>query len=133
MTLRIVDQLEKTYDCTQCGQEIDPDTLRARQRRGNTETRCKDCTAKPATQIRYGDLKCTPWHGDFDWDTKTCLKNGKPYKVGHRICGHADCVTKTHIIPDISTVIREEFLKSGVLISIEEAKDRIRERREDVA
>lgn len=114
-------------------------TLYIRHTRNSTEDRCKDCLAKPATLLRYGNLTCQPWKGDFDWDNMVCLKNGKPYLVGERVCGHADCVNKKHVVEQrvdgylIQEVVRRELKKTNRLITMSEATKIVKRRMKNVA
>lgn len=116
--------LQETYPCTKCGQQIPGVTLYKRQTRGSDNTLCVDCNAVPLTKIQA--TGCTPWTGDFDWDTMTPLKNGKPYKAGIRGCGNADCVNRNHILPVSESsreLIAEQFsvvYRTGIFRSYDE-------------
>ena len=60
---------------------------------------CKSCKATPVKVIRYGDDWCRPWKGDFDDAALVCLDSkGRPFMVGERTCGHADCVRREHLV-----------------------------------
>lgn len=60
--------------------------------------------------------RCKPWRGEFDLDTNMCMKNGKPYMVGHRSCKHADCVEETHILDEVEYFLtRQRDLKALML------------------
>lgn len=61
-------------------------------------TKCKSCKAKPTRSVKTDYGICTPHQGEFDWDTMTPMKNGKPYKPGIRKCGNADCIARAHIM-----------------------------------
>lgn len=55
---------------------------------------CASCKAKP--QRTSG--KCRAWEGEVDLDTLQPIRDGKPYMVGIRTCGHSDCVTRSHVV-----------------------------------
>lgn len=119
--------------CSQCGQfSIKQITISKRLARGSDEKRCSDCLARPSEYLKYGNMTCKPWHGEFDWEQMVPIKDGRPYRPGFRKCLHADCVAKDHIIvPDSyesqrSSLVREMYVKTGKLISLEQA-DRILE------
>ena len=89
---------ERIFYCTQCGNIVPNTTVLKRRDRRSNETRCADCIGKPSKFIRYGSNICRPWTGEFDWDTMTPMKDGRPYMEGHRKCGHADCVNSAHVL-----------------------------------
>lgn len=81
--------------CDRCGFEWHfPDRYLSRDY--NTDL-CPDCRAKPSVSVTKNGMTCKPWSGEFDFDNQVCLNRGKPYLVGRRACGHADCVNKSHI------------------------------------
>jgi hypothetical protein len=85
---------DRTYSCPRCGADVTGAALFKRQWRGDFRRECRDCLAVPA-QL---EGKCRPWSGDIDLNTMQPLKDGKPYMVGERTCGHLDCVAKAHVI-----------------------------------
>jgi hypothetical protein len=121
--------------CTQCGYELSLESVAKRRLRGNTDTLCPSCRSTKLLRIKYGNDYCTPWQGEFDLDTNTCIKNGKPYMVGERTCGHFDCIAKAHVIiaePKKKRPYRPKaegfnFYETYVRIMGEEAAKRLRE------
>jgi hypothetical protein len=100
------DTIETTPEfiaCTRCGIEIPHNTIAKRVSRGNTDGRCRDCVATESgkgTNARSSD-QCSPWLGEIDLDTLQPLKaNGEPHMPGVRVCGHADCCNRSHVVPN---------------------------------
>ena len=98
-------QQDQSYDCTRCGLLIPGYVLCKRVTRGNTSTQCADCNAMPS----QSEGECRPWAGDIDLDTMQPIRNGKPYMVGKRSCGNADCVRRSHIVVDWQSLVAEQF------------------------
>lgn len=60
---------------------------------------CQNCKATPVASIRTKAGTCHPWSGDIDLDTLQPIKaNGKPHMPGVRLCGNADCCTRSHVV-----------------------------------
>lgn len=92
--------------CERCGSTW---TFSSRQlTRDYDSTTCADCKAKPQRHVIKNGLRCTPWDGEFDLDNNHPLKDGKPYMIGPRKCGNADCVNKNHVL-GIEALIAEQF------------------------
>lgn len=66
------------------------------EQRENKQIYCRMCRSHESS-IDYGhDDPCLPWRGDFDEDDNP-IKFGKTHLPGNRLCGHRDCVQKSHI------------------------------------
>jgi hypothetical protein len=104
--------------CSQCGQDISRNVLEKRIARGSNETRCKDCSARPVEYLSYRDFTCKPWQGEFDWDLMVPVDEGQPFMPGYRLCGHADCVFKSHIISidQMVSQARDEGISLNTLV-----------------
>lgn len=83
-----------TMTCERCGYEWQLSTKTV-ERRGASEL-CADCTRKPTKIVSHNGLTCYPWQGEFDLELNAPLLNGKPYMVGPRSCGNADCMNTRH-------------------------------------
>lgn len=91
-----IDRETTQTTCQRCGFIF---TFHSRYRARDYDTSfCKDCKAKPVSVTRKNGLECKPWQGEFDLDTDQPMKDGKPYLVGPRICGHSDCVNNAHVL-----------------------------------
>jgi hypothetical protein len=104
--------------CSQCGQPISKSVLEKRVSRGSDEDRCKDCCAKPVEYLSYREFTCKPWQGEFDWELMVPVDEGQPFMPGYRLCGHADCVLKGHIIGilEMTAQAREEGISMTALV-----------------
>lgn len=90
--------LPETATCLVCLTE-----WRINESRKNTHRLCRDCRKTEERKIDYGlPEPCIPWNGDFDMDDNP-MKNGRHYRPGPRICGHKDCIQKTHIADFVSS------------------------------
>ena len=87
-------------NCSRCGIHIDITVIEKRQARGNNNTNCSDCNAKP---LKKTPDNCIPWTGEVDDDWNPIDQYGRPHRPGVRTCGHKDCVNRNHIIPDIES------------------------------
>ena len=90
--------------CSRCGISIPAATMIKRKVRGSAEDRCRDCVATESGRVAHpssaGD--CYPWHGDVDLDTMQPLKpNGELHMPGNRLCGHADCCNRNHVVSHV--------------------------------
>lgn len=86
-------------DCYKCGYTYDTHKRYTGADRNQEWWLCQSCKYKPTKHISYNGQVCKPWQGDFDDDLLICLDSkGRPYKVGPRSCGHADCVRADHIL-----------------------------------
>jgi hypothetical protein len=98
--------MSDTYEavpCTRCGMDITLEALARRKTRNDPSTLCKDCDAAPRAKVGM----CRPWVGDVDLDTMQPLdERGRPFMVGERQCGNADCINANHIISDDPAVLR---------------------------
>lgn len=70
---------------------------------------CWQCRGGRAPNSAKTISECLPWKGDVDLDTMQPLDDqGKPYRPGHRTCGHADCVRLAHILDENGVSMRQE-------------------------
>lgn len=89
---------EQVVTCLICCTE-----WRINEGRENKHLYCQECRRTSERKIDYGFPEpCVPWAGDFDLDDNP-MKNGKLYRPGPRICGHKDCIQKSHIADFVST------------------------------
>lgn len=93
--------------CTRCGFIFRFDSTYLSKRTYDPSL-CKACKAKPAQIVKRDGWECRPWGGEIDLDTMQPLKDGKPYLVGFRKCGNADCVKRTHVLT-AQDLIAERF------------------------
>lgn len=84
--------------CLRCGIELSE--LMIKKRKDKTPV-CSDCLMKPTYAIKYNNEVCRPWRGEVDEDLNPLDEQGNLYVPGIRICGHKDCVNRSHIILDI--------------------------------
>ena len=97
---------EDSVACKRCGMKVAKETIKTRQKAGNTDVNCRECTRKPATLIKNADKSiCMPWQGDIDLDTMQPLKNGRPWMIGPRSCGKSDCMNSKHLKKSAATTI----------------------------
>lgn len=97
--MRQKENLQEFFACSHCGANaLSREAIQKRQSRGSARRICLDCSAAKKATLAYGDLICKPWGGDFDLDTLTPLKDGRPFMPGQRICGHKDCIESSHIL-----------------------------------
>jgi hypothetical protein len=131
MTLDVFEDQTRLEPCTQCGQPIPETTSAKRKERGNPETRCRDCLAVPVEYLVYEGFKCKPWHGEFDWDLMQPIREGKPYRTGFRLCGHADCVAQSHIIPypEFYQIVDSMSAEAGRILTDHEITTRLKAER----
>ena len=80
--------------CKRCGYER-PDPPKSR--RSEIPDLCSSCTAKPTKMVMTAYGKCRPHQGRFDDNDNPLKPNGQLYRPGRRLCGHRDCIAKTHI------------------------------------
>lgn len=96
--MRPQEERPEFYQCSRCGAlSIPRKTHEQRRARGSAKAVCSDCSMSASSTIDYGGIICKPWRGDLDLDSLIPLKNGLAYLPGSRLCGHSDCVEKSHI------------------------------------
>lgn len=114
--------------CNTCGKIFD---FRVEYLRRSTydTSKCKDCKAKPVSVVKSKLGLCTPHKGEFDWETMTPMKNGKPYKPGIRKCGNADCVARAHLILFEDLLAEQHSLeyRTGVRLTTKQFQTAIKE------
>jgi hypothetical protein len=87
--------MERMAECARCGMLLDIPEIKA----WNKRLFCKDCRTRRQRKIKYGDLLCKPWHGDFDEQDNPML-DGQLFMPGVRICLHKDCCNIDHIVAE---------------------------------
>lgn len=66
--------------------------------RQRVDVLCRDCRAVPVRSISYGfGRACRPWFGDFD-EFDNPVVGGVLFLPGERVCGHRDCVERSHVV-----------------------------------
>jgi len=98
-----------TMTCERCGYEWQL-SIKTIERRGPSQF-CQDCTRKPTKIVSHNGLTCYPWQGEFDLERNVAIYNGKPYQVGPRSCGNADCMNRNHIIEIIEAAEKKTYPK----------------------
>jgi hypothetical protein len=89
---------------------------------------CESCRVTKATTIQLGELKCLPWHCNYDLDmVSPVYEEGYPVLPGIRVCGHKDCVNKDHIIKAHSDLELERNDISYRTGRLDELQDYMRE------
>lgn len=113
-----LDDCSLWVDCSQCGQQINKKVIEKRVSRGSDEKRCRDCCSKPVEYVSYKDFTCKPWQGEFDWELMVPLDGGQPFMPGYRLCGHADCVLRNHVIGiyEMTNQARDEGISMTALV-----------------
>lgn len=124
----------RDFECTRCGQVIPRQAMDKRRERKSNNTWCSDCNAGAKARIVYGDQVCVPWKGDIDLDTLQPVDaKGKPYLPGDRLCGHSDCVNRSHVqsLTPVKPVPGQTGILGGRVITYEQLISIAEEKKED--
>jgi hypothetical protein len=88
-------------ECQRCG--IREETKAMQKYAARTgKVWCESCRTPRRRFVVYEDGRvCEAWLGDFD-AADNPMKDGQPYLVGVRTCGHSDCVNLDHIVGELT-------------------------------
>lgn len=106
-------------NCERCGIYIDEIIIYKREKRGDNDTRCRDCRARPSREVKYNNEICRPWWGELDDDFNPIDDKGRLYLAGVRICGHKDCVRREHVIETLEMERVDVSYRTGRQTTVE--------------